>query len=308
VPALDSLPPDQRAVLTLVLGQGKTYDELAALLKIDREAVRSRARAAVEALGPSDGEKPPIDRRGAIADYLLGQQPVSQRAATRARLESSPGDRAWARVVAAELRQLARDGLPEIPAEGAEVDEAFDALKARTVAREHAQRSSKLGGVLLLAGVGVVLAVALVIVLGGGGDDDEANPATSRPPTTATGGQATEPLAQVNLTPPRGNSRALGVAQIVRRDGQLGVVIRGQNIPPSSRSFAYAVWLYNSPRDAARLGFVSPGVGKDGRLVAISGLPANLPRFRRLIVTRETSSRPAQPGPIVLTGSLSLRR
>jgi hypothetical protein len=215
-------------------------------------------------------------------------------------------DRAWARVVAAELRPLARDGLPEIPAEGVEVDEAFDALKARTVAREHAQRSSKLGGVLLLAGLGVVLAVALVIVLGGGGDDDEGTPSASRTPGTATQPQSTQVLSQVNLAPPRGGSRALGVAQVVRRNGELGVVIQGQNIPPSSRSFAYAVWLYNSPRDAARLGFVSPGVRRDRRLVAVSALPREASRYRELIVTRETSSRPSRPGTIVLSGRLDL--
>ncbi len=40
MPALDALPPDQRAVLSLLLGQGKTYDELAGLLGLDADAVR----------------------------------------------------------------------------------------------------------------------------------------------------------------------------------------------------------------------------------------------------------------------------
>ena len=34
--ALDNLPPDQRAVLQMVLQRGRSYDEIAALLSIDR--------------------------------------------------------------------------------------------------------------------------------------------------------------------------------------------------------------------------------------------------------------------------------
>ena len=159
---------------------------------------------------------------------------MSERAATRARLESSAADRAWARVVAAELRPLAGDNLPEIPAEGAEVDEAFDALQARTEARQHARRSSRVGGVLLLAGLGVILAVVLVLVLSGGDDDSgKTGVATSTPSTTSTG---TEVLAQVNFKPPSGKGEALGVGQVVRRSGALGIVLRA----PGWRSAAHA--------------------------------------------------------------------
>jgi hypothetical protein len=50
--SLDSLPADQRAVLQLVLQRGRTYDDIAKLLSIDRTAVRQRALAALDALGP----------------------------------------------------------------------------------------------------------------------------------------------------------------------------------------------------------------------------------------------------------------
>ena len=36
---VEGLPPDQRAVLEMVLGRGHSYDEIARLLKIDRELV-----------------------------------------------------------------------------------------------------------------------------------------------------------------------------------------------------------------------------------------------------------------------------
>src|SRR4051794_41915608 len=122
---LDQLPPDQRAVLQLLLKQGKSYGDIAGLLRIEPTAVQARAHDALDALGPDETAGLTGARQDEIADYLLGQQSASERAATREFLEGSAGGRAWARVVAAELRPLAGDTLPEIPAEGVELDAAF---------------------------------------------------------------------------------------------------------------------------------------------------------------------------------------
>lgn len=48
---LDSLPPDQRAVLSLVLDRNKSYGEVAEMLGIPESAVRDRAHNALDALG-----------------------------------------------------------------------------------------------------------------------------------------------------------------------------------------------------------------------------------------------------------------
>jgi Anti-sigma-K factor rskA/Sigma-70, region 4 len=65
---LDDLPPDQRAVLLLLVRQGKSHAEIADMLGIPQQAVRDRARAALDALAgePSEPttvapEKPPRD-------------------------------------------------------------------------------------------------------------------------------------------------------------------------------------------------------------------------------------------------------
>jgi sigma-70-like protein len=312
VAAIDNLPPDQRAVLQLLLAQGKSYEDLARMLRLDPSAVRARAQAALSSLGPRAGDVPLPDRQAAITDYLLGQQAVSERAATRARLESSAQDRAWARVVSAELRPLAGDNLPDIPAEAAEVDEAFGALKARTEAREHAQRSSRLGGVLLLVGLGVVLAVVLILVLSGGDDNSGAGSTTATTSTSSTSG--TQVVSQINLRPPSKNGNALAVAQVVRRGGTLGLVMQGQGLPKCGRRFAYGVWLYNSPSDARLLGFVNSDkpsfdtcLTTGDKLVAVSGLPTNASHYKNLLVTRESgSSQPTKPGTILLRGAVSL--
>jgi hypothetical protein len=93
--SLDSLNDGQRAVLQLLLRQGKSYDDIARLLKSEPGSIRTRARGAVAAVGPDAGEIGD-ERRDEISDYLLGQQTASQRAATREYLRDSTPGRSWA--------------------------------------------------------------------------------------------------------------------------------------------------------------------------------------------------------------------
>jgi hypothetical protein len=113
--SLESLPADQRAVLQLVLQRGRTYDDIASLLSIDRAAVRQRALSALDALGPQTGVE--AQRRALITDYLLGQLPPRVAESVRDRLGEVPNERAWARVIASELTPIASSALPEIPVE-----------------------------------------------------------------------------------------------------------------------------------------------------------------------------------------------
>jgi hypothetical protein len=110
---LDSLPGDQRAVLQLVLGRGRSYDEIARLLTINPDAVRERAHAATDALGPQ--LRVPEANRQAICDYLLGQLPDHDVPAVREMLAHAADERAWAHGVREQLASLSAIGLPEIP-------------------------------------------------------------------------------------------------------------------------------------------------------------------------------------------------
>ncbi len=115
--SLDSLPADQRAVLQLVLQRGRSYDDIAGMLSIDRAGVRDRALAALDSLGPQTRVAP--ERRALITDYLLGQLPRPVADQVRDRLAQSASERAWARVLSSELAPLSSGPLPEIPAEAA---------------------------------------------------------------------------------------------------------------------------------------------------------------------------------------------
>lgn len=282
----DDLPADQKATLQLLLKQGKSYDELATLLRLDSTAVRERALNALDALGPENTAGLSPEHQDEISDYLLGQQSASGRAATRAFLEGSASGRAWARTIATQLRPLAGADLPEIPAEPAEVEKAFDALGPRPQARERQEQSSRVGGILFLLGVAAVVAILVVLVVSrlGGGDDKtdaqvDGTPAATQADTTAstasTASTATPAVCNAS-TDPNGcietqipmtstKSNALATAFILKQNGERILGINGQAFAANDpKQFNYAVWLYTSPQKAFRLGFVGGGVAASG--------------------------------------------
>jgi hypothetical protein len=163
--------------------------------------------------------------------------------------------------------------------------------------------------------VGAVIVVAVVVVLvfvvgGGSSKHPSGTPAASgTTPTTGTSGATTstttpkaQVVAQSNLNPPSGSSSpAKGVGIVVKEGNAYGIVIEAAHVAPNNKN-AYAAWLYNSPSDAYRLGFVTPPVGKNGTLQVGSTLPANAGHFKQLLLTLETQSNPKSPGTIVLQG------
>ena len=310
---VDTLDATQRADLQLVLKQDKGYDEIAELLGIEVSAVRGRAHAALDALGPSTAGLT-AGRRADIADYLLGQQSSEDRDATREHLAGSAPARAWARSVAGELRPLARNGLPEIPAEAArsaprKPDRAVadEADGGEPLLAAPARRSSRTGGILLLAGLAAIIAVVVILLVSGGDDNGTTKTAASdtRPATqpSQTGPQPT-PVAQINLKPADG-SNAVGIAQVLAQGNQRLLAVLGQRLSPSTKSSAYAVWLYTSAARAKLLGFVDPPVGKSGKFQNVINLPTNAAQYRELVVTREKGNA-KRPGEIVLRGQLQL--
>ncbi|HMD57301.1 MAG TPA: sigma-70 region 4 domain-containing protein [Solirubrobacteraceae bacterium] len=112
---LDELPPDQRAALSLLLLQRKSYAEVAAMLHISDRAVHDRAQAALAVLAPAKAREVPPDQRALIGDYLLGQLGVADRLHARTLLTGSAPARTWALTIASDLAPLAPSGLPDVP-------------------------------------------------------------------------------------------------------------------------------------------------------------------------------------------------
>ncbi|MEA2392676.1 MAG: hypothetical protein QOJ82_567 [Solirubrobacteraceae bacterium] len=305
---LDALPADQKAVLALLLRQGKGYDDLSELLRLDAAAVRSRAHDAVDALGPGAAGLP-AERRHALADWLLGQQPPEDAEATRAFAETSSAARAWARAVARELEPLAGDRLPEIPADRAG-DEPAPAEPEPTAATPFAPaptaarpRVSRRGGAILIGGVlAVAVAVVLVLTLTGGGGKGTA--ASTAADTTTTTRAQPQVKAQASLVPPKGAPAkgAVGIAQIVDVGGQQTVNAVAQGLPATKKA-AYGIWLYAGPSNAKLIGGFDK-TDNNGHLLFQAAVPGDLSAYREMLVTRETSGQPKRPGPIYLRGTI----
>ena len=322
---LDTLAPDQRAVLERVLRQGRSYGELSELLAIPEREVRARADAGVRALAgePADG----VDS-GRIADWLLGQQPDAEAERTRAAVARRPAARAWAETAAGRLGE--RGGaMPSVPAaeEAARPREHDDPAAAprprplrersapaalprppREAPAAGAPRSSRLGGaiviglVALLVGATLVWIFVLRVV--------EEVPAAAPPAATAT------PTAAANandiVLQGSGDSQAEGLMRLIRRDdGTVQFAIAAQNVPPNEGREVYAVWFTREDGRPRRLGFAQTPVGEDGILTTggpqqsdVDRFPTWFATYDTVLVTRETDADAKRPGPAVLEGTL----
>src|SRR5688500_18251294 len=97
-------------MLQLLLG-GQSYDDIASLLGISRDEVRSRARAGLTEIGGADP-----DAQVAVSDYLLGQADPIGRADAVRHLQGDSGANALASRLVTQLRLLVPAAeLPEIP-------------------------------------------------------------------------------------------------------------------------------------------------------------------------------------------------
>ena len=112
----DQLTAEQRAIVELVLQQGKRYEELADMLGLSETRVRELARDALVDLAPISARGVEEDWRGQLADYVLGQQAGPEATATKGHLRRSEAARSWTRSLLDSLEQLYPNGsLPAIP-------------------------------------------------------------------------------------------------------------------------------------------------------------------------------------------------
>jgi hypothetical protein len=113
---LDQLPPEQRAIVELVVQRGRSYETLAEVLQVPQARVRELAREALTELSPRTASRVDVDRRGQVADYLMRQQSPEEERATRDYLKQSEPARAWALSLLDSLDPLYENGAaPSVP-------------------------------------------------------------------------------------------------------------------------------------------------------------------------------------------------
>jgi hypothetical protein len=159
---------------------------------------------------------------------------------------------------------------------------------------------------LLLGGIVVVIVVAVVLISSGGGKSSSSTTNTTSKTTSTSKSSASKPTLDktITLTPGEPELKATGVAYVLSEGGRRAFYVAAQGLPSSS-GFFYAVWLYNSQSNSTPLG-KAPTVNSNGRMEGGGPLPSNAGNYHKLIITRETSTDPKEPGPIVMTGTFAL--
>ncbi|MDO9354192.1 MAG: sigma factor-like helix-turn-helix DNA-binding protein [Solirubrobacteraceae bacterium] len=331
---LADLQPDRRAVLQLLVGRGRGYDQIAELLQLSEMVVRRRAHDAITVLAGGRGDIDDV-QRALLCDYLVGELPASRRAEARTLLADDAAARRWARGAAARLSAIPGAQLPELPAEDEEVAEALDALDQRRERKVELEKESKLGAWLVVAGiaVAVIAAVAILAFYVGNKDDDAGTtigsgdtPTETAEPTSSTDAK---PIIGADLAPPSGGGGPAGQAVLQESEqGPIKLALNATGLQPpraldDGRGTDYAFWMDGPDVDPLYLGFyntedsaeartnLSKGNIKLGALLDGGSAPAvdakTLEKYTRIFITRETVSgqqKPSKPGTVVLTGQL----
>ena len=312
---LDALAPDQRAVVQLVLQRGRSYEQIADLLKISEDAVRARAHAGLSALA-GDVELP-ADKVAQVADYLLGQQNGTPREETVALLRGNGAAREWAATVREGLAPLG--DVPELPAAAAAKTER-PAPRPRPRTRPvgniepegaAAASSSRLGGALLIGGgVLAIVIVVLFLFVFDAGDDDGGKNASADATPTATASATPQAVGQVAFNGTGKASKAEGVfALFLQGQQDLLFAVQMQDMPPTPKGAKYALWLSGPGKRAKWIGD-TPDVAKDGVLLVQgprqqdTNFAKDIGSYRRVLLTQERGTDRKQPGQTLARGTL----
>jgi hypothetical protein len=286
----DQLSAEQRAIVELVLQQGKTYPELAEMLGMSESRVRELSRDALVELAPVSVRGVEADWRGQLADYVLGQQAGPEATATKGHLRRSEAARSWARSLLDSLEQLYANGsVPAIP-EGERGRAKRPPVEPSAAPAGAAGLSAAPSGArglasdpimrrrLLAAAAAAVVILLAVLVWPIGlltGDDDKSSSANSDNQSSAQGNQN-----QATAT----NGPA-GIAIVVDQGGKKQLLVQAARLAPSGQNEGYYVWLYNSPSDARSLG--GQVTDQQGNYQAIGPFPADYAKYKFIDVTRQ---------------------
>jgi pyruvate/2-oxoglutarate dehydrogenase complex dihydrolipoamide acyltransferase (E2) component len=335
---LDTLAPDQRAVLELLLRQGRSYAELSELLGLEEDAVRDRAHTALAALAPDRAA--PIGEDGAVADWILGQVSGEEANRTRDSISRMPAWRDWAAEVTDRLGEVDGATVPAVPEvaaaetpkprpaaakpkqaakpRGSRPRPVRDAEPAAPAPKRRAKERASAAPAVATAGGGAILIAVLALVIGAflfwflGRGDDNGSPPAAAASATATPTATPQVVVQVPL---KGvGNKAQGLMQVVKRDdGKLAFALGANKIPANKAREVYAVWFTKKGGAPRNLGYAQARVGKNG--VFTTGGPQQgqetqfaqwLTQYDTVIVARAdaNSANAKKPGQIVLSGTL----
>ena len=307
--ALQELDPARRALLDLSVRRGVADDEIATLLRIEREAVAERREEALEELSRMTGAEGADDIRSylaALPERAWAMGPAGRPPEARARTQAAPATATKGAPRDEAASAAATKGAPPDEATSAHVTKGADGEQGPSVAAlpgprpARARRRRRLPGPAAIAGLGLLALIGLVTLLlassgddGGGGESEPAarppqgdaqqaptrpksparDDAQEKPPPPAGAGAPLEPLGE-------DAAEARGTGRLTTQRGRSLLELTIGGLPsPEGR---YQVWLYNSVSDAVSLGSFA------GRRIELAApLPDDLERYRYVDVSLE---------------------
>ncbi|MEA2424218.1 MAG: hypothetical protein QOH13_628, partial [Thermoleophilaceae bacterium] len=305
----DQLEADQRAIIELVLRQGRGYDEIGEMLDSPPARVRELARDALAELAPHTAEFVDPQWRGQLADYVLGQQTGPEAQATRGHLRRSEPARIWAYSLLDALDDFYADGdRPEIPVgeaggrpRGRDAAVASSPQTSAPAASPRRARTASAGtlspearSALLrrrIIGAAAGLVVLALLIFGatqifGGSDKSPKKLANTKSTSGAAAQQQGTVVAQAVLSPVKGIT-GTGAALVYQSGNQAIAVVRAK-LPPSKGKNKYVLWLYNSDKQLAPL--AADVTDKTGNFQGAAGLPSGWQNYHFIDVTYQVTS------------------
>jgi hypothetical protein len=225
-------------------------------------------------------------------------EPVAAASATGAAQPAAPAKPAAASATGAAQPQ------PAPPAPGAPPPEAAEPAASEPAGTGHdadgagSRRGSRIGGAVVLALIVAAAVAAVLLITGGSGKSSR------HTGTTAATGSKVKVTARIIMRPPNPASHAIGAVDVLAEGSRHAFFIAAEKLP-ATNGFYYAIWLYNSPTSHRPLNR-APAVGSNHSLQGGSLLPSDAGNYSKILLTRETSTSPTQPGPTVLEGNFTL--
>jgi hypothetical protein len=227
---------DQKAMLRLLAQREEGYEDMAALMGISVEEVRSRVKDALAE----------VDQPEATAE-----EPVEP---TPAPIPPPPP--------AAEPPPPAAEDPPPAPPAPPAPEPPQPAAKAPTPTRRPGNRPPQLSGLKLpkdrgaliglAAGAAAVLVMVIILIVGGSGGGSSSTTASAEGGTTPTTAK-NQNLTQAILAPVEGGE-ASGLALFGRFKKKVLLQVTAKGLEPSGSGQSYAVWLSHSGKAMVPVG------------------------------------------------------
>lgn len=327
----DQLAADQRAIIEIVLRQGKSYDQIGEMLDLPPSRVRELAREALAELAPTTADLVDPQWRGQVADYILGEQTGPEAQATRGHLKRSEPARIWAYSLLDALADFYDAGSgPEIPAgeagggrsrtraAAANGDEAGSPLASPRRTRAGGTLSPEAQSALrrrrILGAIAGLVVIALLVFAATqifGGDDGKGGKTAGPAGTTSTGASNSQSqgqgqgqvVAQAVLAPIGKSFKGTGAALVYQSGKQALAVVRAK-LPASTGKNKYVLWLYNSEKQLAPL--AADVTDKQGNFQGAAALPNGWENYRFFDLSyQSTSGKNVRHGRSVMRGPIT---